>query len=115
MSSSQFVSKSSINDQKPKLELDDDYINFIEKNPDTYDSIFEALRVSNIGISSSDLSYQLEIPEKILVQCFHIIISGWNTFFSKGRIVYNDRDNKYYYLDPNDPRSRERNPKIFIY
>ena len=26
MSSSQFVSKSSINDQKPKLELDDDYI-----------------------------------------------------------------------------------------
>lgn len=92
-----------------------EYIDFIEKNPDTFDNIFDALRVSNIGITSLDLSYQLDIPENILLQCFNIIISGWNTFFTKGRIIFNERDNKYYYLDSNDPRSRERKPKIFVY
>lgn len=110
-------SKSS--DRKIKVEnnidISNEYIDFIEKKTRTYDSIFEALQVSNIGITSSDLSYQLDIPEKILLQCFKIIIHSWNTFFTKGRIIYNERDNKYYYLDPEDPRSRERKPKIFVY
>ena len=34
---------------------------------------------------------------------------------TKGRIIYNSEDKKYYYLSPSDPRSRERKPKIYTF
>ena len=95
--------------------IDKDYIGYIEKYPNTYDNIFETIKVLKMGITLSDLSFQLDIPKKIVYQCLIIIKNGWNTFFSKGRIIYNAKDSKYYYLNPSNPIARDRNPKIFVY
>lgn len=90
----------------------DDYIEFVEQHPDSYDSIFEVLKVSEKGATLGDVSMRLNIPENILESCFDIIVSSWNSFFSKGRIIYNPENNKYYYLSPLDPRAMERYPKL---
>jgi hypothetical protein len=105
-------SASKMNNKHP---IDQEYLDFYNNNPNIYDKIFETVKVSTIGISLIDLSYQLDIPEKILLQCFQVIFNGWNTFFSMGRIIYIKCKSKYFYLDSTDPRSREKNPKIYTY
>lgn len=98
-----------------KHPIDQEYLDFLYKNPNMYDKIFETIKVSTIGISLEDLSNELDISEKILLQCFQVISNSRNTFFQMGIIIYIDSKSKYFYLDSSDPRSREKHPEIYTY
>jgi len=95
--------------------IDQEYLDFLYNNPNMYDKIFETIKVSTIGISLDDLSVQLDISQKILLQCFQVISNSRNTFFHMGIIFYIANKSKYFYLDSSDPRARENHPEIYTY